>query len=114
MYFSRMSADILLILCTCPDRTCAESIANHLVDGGIAACVNITAAVTSVYRWQGQRESAEEILLLIKTSSSRYPAVENTIRAMHPYELPEIVAVPVEKGLPDYLRWIEQCTKTDS
>ena len=113
MYFSRMSADTLLILCTCPDRACAESIANRLVDEHTAACVNITQPVTSIYRWQGQRASDEEILLLIKSNRRRYAQVESTIRAIHPYELPEVIAVPVERGLPDYLRWIDQCT-TDS
>ena len=109
-----MPADALLTLCTCPDRACAERIANRLVDEQAAACVNITQPVTSVYRWEGKRTSDEEVLLLIKTSSGGYPRVESIVRAMHPYELPEVIAVPVERGLPGYLRWIDQCTTTKS
>jgi periplasmic divalent cation tolerance protein len=107
-----MSTTPLLILCTAPDRNTASALAEHLVDQRLAACVNITQPVTSVYRWQDQLESAEEYLLLIKTTQRQYAALEAAILALHPYELPEIIAVPVTQGLPGYLDWVEQCTKT--
>ena len=105
-----MTANTLLIFCTCPDREQADRIAGHLVDNGLAACVNITAPVTSTYLWRNRRETSEEILLLIKSGRHCYPALEQAILSLHPYELPEIIAVPVEQGLPGYLRWVDQCT----
>ena len=105
-----MTANTLLIYCTCPDREQAERIANHLVDEGLAACVNITTPVTSTYLWQNRRETSEETLLLIKSGRRCYPALEQAIVSLHPYELPEIIAVPVEQGLPGYLQWVDQCT----
>ncbi len=74
----------------------------------MAACVNILPGIRSVYRWQGKLESAQEILLLIKSHSQAYPALEQLIQRLHPYELPEIIAVPVENGLPAYLDWISE------
>lgn len=106
-----MPTPLLLILCTAPDRETALKLANSLLDQGLAACVNLTAPVTSVYRWQGQLEQSEEILLLIKSVEKHYQRVEALLRAQHPYELPEIIAVPVEQGLDDYLDWVERCTK---
>ena len=100
----------LLVLCTCPDRRTALDLAGHLVQEGLAACVNITAPVTPVYRWQGEVEQAEESLLLIKTSTTRYPELEEALRSRHPHELPEIIAVPIQHGLTEYLQWVEQCT----
>ena len=109
-YLCAMPTSTLLILCTCPDREMAEQIANSLVDQGLAACINLMPPVTSIYTWQGQRETADEILLLIKTSRERYGDLEQAILSLHPYELPEIIAVPVEQGLTGYLNWVEQCT----
>ena len=106
-----MPTPLLLILCTAPDRETALKLANSLLDQGLAACVNITSPVTSVYRWQGQLEQSDEILLLIKSVEKQYQRVEDLLRAQHPYELPEIIAVPVEQGLDDYLDWVERCTK---
>ncbi|TVO76591.1 divalent-cation tolerance protein CutA [Sedimenticola selenatireducens] len=104
-----MSVDKLLIYCTCPDRASADRIAGHLVTKRLAACVSITAPVTSIYTWQDKLETAEEHLLLIKTSQSRYAELEQAILSVHPYELPEIIAVPIERGLPSYLHWIDEC-----
>ena len=98
-----------IILCTCPDKDTAEKIARLLVDDRLAACVNILPRITSVYRWREQVESAQEHLLLIKANKSSYQAIEQTIKKHHPYELPEIIAVPVESGLPEYLHWIDSC-----
>lgn len=104
-----MSKAVQIILCTCPDQETAENIARLLIERNLAACVNILPGLTSYYRWQGQIELAQELLLLIKSSSARYSSVEAAILENHPYELPEIVAVPVEQGLPDYLHWIDSC-----
>lgn len=109
-----MPTPVLLTLCTCPDRETAEQIANALVTQGLAACVNLAPSVTSIYEWEGKLETAEEILLLIKTSKHRYTELEQAILSLHPYELPEIIAVPVEQGLPGYLNWVKKCTTSAS
>jgi periplasmic divalent cation tolerance protein len=106
-----MSSEALLIYCTCPDQETAATIASHLVDHRLAACVSTSAQVSSTYLWQGKRETSSEVLLLIKSTQQRYPELEQAILGLHPYELPEIIAVPVERGLPGYLHWIDQCTK---
>jgi periplasmic divalent cation tolerance protein len=98
--------DALLVLTNLPDAASARTLAEHIVSARLAACVNILAPCRSVYRWQGKVEDAEEVPLLIKTSADRYPELEAAIRARHPYELPEIVAVPLSQGLPAYLDWI--------
>ncbi len=97
-----------LVFCTCPDRESAGQLATALVEQHLAACVNILPGIHSVYRWQGEMESANELLLLIKTHSGVYRALERLIVQLHPYELPEIIAVPVENGLPAYLDWISE------
>lgn len=96
----------LLVLTTLPDAASAQALATTLVTERLAACVNLLAPCRSTYRWQGAIESAEEVPLLIKTTTERYPALEAAIRARHPYELPEIVAVPIDCGLPQYLAWV--------
>lgn len=101
----------LLVLTNLPDRASAETLAAALVEAGLAACVNILAPCRSVYRWQGVVEAADEVPLLIKTSSTRYAALEAAIRARHPYELPEVIAVPITQGLPDYLAWVDAETR---
>jgi periplasmic divalent cation tolerance protein len=98
-----------IILCTCPDKGTAEKIARLLVNDKLAACVNILPGITSIYLWREQIESAQEQLLLIKANKSGYQAIEETIKKHHPYELPEIIAVPIENGLPEYLHWIDSC-----
>jgi periplasmic divalent cation tolerance protein len=106
-----MPTPLLLILCTAPDRETGLKLSKSLLEQGLAACVNLTSPITSVYHWQGKLETSEEILLLIKTTKQHYKAVETALRAEHPYELPEIIAVPVEQGLEDYLNWVERCIK---
>jgi periplasmic divalent cation tolerance protein len=98
--------DVLLVMTNLPDRSAAEVLANTLIEEKAAACVNILGACVSVYRWQGVVEHAEEIPLLIKTTFARYATVEAVINRLHPYELPEIIAVPVAQGLPGYLQWV--------
>jgi periplasmic divalent cation tolerance protein len=102
-----------IILCTCPDKDTAEKIAQLLVVSQLAACVNILPGILSVYTWQGQVESAQEHLLLIKSHKDRYQALEKTIRDNHPYEIPEIIAIPIEAGLPEYLHWIDSCLSSN-
>lgn len=96
----------LLVLTNLPDATSARALAGLLVESRLAACVNILPSCRSVYRWEGRIEEAEEVPLLIKTTTDRYTALEMAIREQHPYELPEIIAVPIERGLPAYLNWI--------
>ena len=96
----------LLVLTNCPDEESANAIALALVEERLAACVNILPRVQSVYRWQGAVESATEIPLFIKSTATNYPALEAAIRNRHPYPVPEIIALPVERGLPAYLDWI--------
>lgn len=95
-----------IVLTTCPDQAIAEQIAQALVAEGLAACVNILPAMHSIYTWKGKMESTTEHLLLIKSQTRRYPAIQDRLRALHPYELPEIIAVPITHGLPDYLAWL--------
>lgn len=85
--------------------------ARQLVDARLAACVNILSPCHSVYRWQGAVETADEVPLLIKTSRERYAALEAAIRQQHPYELPEVIALPVAQGLPEYLSWVAAETR---
>jgi periplasmic divalent cation tolerance protein len=98
--------DTILIFTNLPDRESALRLAEHLVAERRAACVNVLSGCTSVYRWQGTMETAQEVPVLIKTRSSLYGEVERAIREQHPYELPEIVAVPIGQGLPAYLDWV--------
>jgi periplasmic divalent cation tolerance protein len=98
--------EVIVVLTNLPDREAALKLARALVAQRLAACVNVLAQCSSVYRWKGELENATEVPVLIKTRAARYAEVEAAIRALHPYELPEIVAVPVERGLEDYLRWV--------
>ena len=103
--------DTLLVLTNVPDRETAEKLAASLIGERLAACVNILAPCRSVYRWQGAVEHAEEHPMLIKTTAERYPALELAIRLGHPYELPEIIAVPLSAGYPAYLDWVAAETR---
>jgi periplasmic divalent cation tolerance protein len=101
----------LLVLTNLPDRAAAERLADALVEKRVAACVNILAPCRSVYRWKGAVQHDEEHPVLIKTTAERYPELERAVQAAHPYELPEIIAVPIERGLPAYLDWVAAQTK---
>ncbi len=103
---------VLLVLTNLPDRATAERIADTLVTQGVAACVNVLAECASVYRWQGKVEHAGEVPLLIKTTRAAYPQLESALRELHPYEVPEIIALPVSAGLPEYLNWVAQETSS--
>ena len=98
--------EVVVVLTNLPDLAAARKLAQLLLEQRLAACVNVLAQCSSVYRWQGRIETATEVPVLIKTVASRYPLVEAAIRANHPYELPEIVSVPVVAGLGEYLSWV--------
>lgn len=96
----------LLILTNLPDAASAEELARALVESRAAACVNVLQACRSIYRWQGAVETATEIPLLIKTTAANYPLVEAIVRTQHPYDVPELIAIPITHGLPAYLDWL--------
>ncbi len=104
----------LLVLTNLPDRAAADRLAQALVERRLAACVNILAPCRSVYRWKGMVESAEEVPVLIKTELDRYADLEAAISSLHPYELPEVIAVPIAAGLPAYLDWVAAETRPES
>ncbi|WP_455202688.1 divalent-cation tolerance protein CutA [Kaarinaea lacus] len=101
------NSEICLVLSTCPNQDVAESIAVMLVENKLAACVNIVPGLTSVYEWQGNIEKSQEHLLIVKTRSTAFHAVETAILDRHPYELPEIISIPLNNGLANYLSWID-------
>jgi periplasmic divalent cation tolerance protein len=103
--------DLLLCLCTCPDRATARTLAHALVDERLAACVNLLPGVVSVYRWEGQVEEADEVQLLIKARPARLPALIERLRALHPYTVPELIAFEAVGGLPEYLHWAADQTR---
>ena len=99
---------VIAVITNLPDSTSAFNLARHVVQLRLAACANVLAPVTSVYRWQGREEQASEVPVLIKTSAARYPELEAEIRKHHPYEVPEIIAWPIAQGWPPYLKWVEE------
>ncbi len=104
----------VVVLCTCPDPSTAEELARALITQGLAACVNLLPRITSIYRWQGEVEQAEEQLLVIKTQTDVYPQLEELIVQRHPYQVPEIVALPIVQGLPAYLAWLTDALSPSS
>jgi periplasmic divalent cation tolerance protein len=106
-----MNADYLLVLCTCPDHGVANVVATALLEERLAACVNQVPGIKSLYRWEGQIEKDDEVLLLIKSTADRYDELEAMIRKLHPYELPEIIGVPLSAGSDAYFDWIKNSTR---
>jgi periplasmic divalent cation tolerance protein len=105
-----MSQEILLALSTFPDTEIARRISNQLVSERFAACANILPSVESIYRWKGKIESGNETLVFFKVSEDRQSAFQDKLRSLHPYDVPEIIFVPVASGLPEYLQWVaENC-----
>ena len=100
-----MSSDVLVVLSTMP-AAAAEQLAETLVGERLAACVNLVGPVRSIYRWEGAIQKDEEILAVIKTTAARYDALAERLRAVHPYQVPEIVALPVGAGHAPYLDWV--------
>ena len=101
-----MTSRALVVLTTCGNAQEAERLATELVERKLAACVNTIERMASTYRWRGQIERSQESLLVIKTTAERYPAVEQAIRERSSYELPEVLALPVEQGSMGYLEWL--------
>ena len=101
-----MAEKILLALSTFPDAEIARRISNQLITESFAACANILPTIESIYRWKNKIESGNEILVLFKLSEDRKSAFQDKLRSIHPYDIPEIIFVPVVGGLPEYLRWV--------
>ena len=101
-----MAEKILLALSTFPDRETAQRISKELVTEKFAACANILPSIESIYRWKEKLESGNETLVFFKVSEDRQSAFQHKLRSLHPYEVPEIIFVPVSGGLPEYLRWV--------
>ena len=110
----RRNQDKIVVLTTCGSAREVRRIARKLVQTRLAACVNVVRSpVESIYRWKGKVESAKEVLLVIKTSAKKFPQVERTIRELHSYDVPEIIALPVVAGSRDYLAWLNDSLKAD-
>ena len=101
-----MAAGVLVVLVTCPTRRHATRVARAVIAKRVAACVNILPGLESVFWWAGKVDSARETLLLIKTTASCFGLLRDTVLSLHPYELPEIVALPIKKAHSPYLQWI--------
>ena len=105
-----MADEIVLAFCTFPDAETAQRIARELVELRLVACGNVLPQIHSVYRWQGKVESGEEALAIFKLPAGRYAEFESKVRTLHPYEVPEIISFGIDRGLPEYLRWVaESC-----
>ena len=106
-----MAGEIVLALCTFPDAETARRIAHELVELRLVACGNVLPQIHSIYRWQGKIESADEALGIFKLPASRYAEFETKLRSLHPYDVPEIISCAIDRGLPEYLRWVaESCS----
>ena len=106
-----MADEILLAFSTFPDIETARRIAQQLVSENLAACANIIPAIESIYRWQGKVEEGNETLVLFKTTAARSAAFQDKLKSLHPYEVPEIICLPIADGLPEYLKWVgEGCS----
>lgn len=105
-----MNDEALLACSTFPEIETARRIARQLVTENLAACANIVPAIESIYRWENKIENAQETLVFFKTTTARYPAFQERLKALHPYDVPEIISVRIADGLPDYLRWVSANT----
>ena len=103
-----MAEELLLVFSTFPDTQTAQCIGRTLVEENLAACVNLIPGIESIYRWEGKVEEAKEVLALVKTTIGQYQQLESRIKALHPYQVPEIISVSPAGGLPDYLNWAVQ------
>ena len=103
-----MAEEVLAVFTTWPDVETARAAARTLVEEKLAACGNIVPGMESVYRWEGKVETGAEVLVIFKTTRGSYAALEARVRALHPYEVPEVLALRIADGLPAYLRWVEQ------
>ncbi|MEP6956077.1 MAG: divalent-cation tolerance protein CutA [Chthoniobacterales bacterium] len=104
--------DVLLVISTFPDAEMARRVAREIVSDKLAACANVTSPVMSIYRWKERIEEAAETIVMFKTTTARLPELQNTLRERHPYDVPEIVALSITDGLPEYLRWLsDSCAR---
>ncbi|MFQ6372672.1 divalent-cation tolerance protein CutA [Shewanella sp. YIC-542] len=103
--------EFLLVFCSCPDHNTALQLARTLVNEGLVACAQLSAPVTSVYRWQGDTCESHEISLQLKCLAAAYPQLQQRVLQLHPYEVPELIAVDIQQGLPAYLHWIKDNTR---
>ena len=103
-------SDAIVVLCTCPDNTSARELAHTLLSEKLAACVNLIPQVTSLYYWQGKMEESQEVQLVIKTRRTMFGVLQERLLALHPYEVPEILALPILCGNPAYLQWVQEQT----
>ena len=103
-----MADEVLIVFCTFPDMDTAGKAVRELVEQRLAACGNIVPEVHSVYRWKGEVESSAEVLAILKLDGVRYAEFETKLRSLHPYDVPEIIAIPLTKGLPAYLQWVRE------
>ena len=104
--------EVLIAFCTFPDADVARKIVREIVDLRLAACGNVLPQMRSIYRWQGKVESADEVLALFKLDAACYAKFETTLRSLHPYDVPEIIAYKIDNGLPEYLRWVTESCAT--
>jgi periplasmic divalent cation tolerance protein len=102
---------IRVVLCTCPDERVASELATGLVESRLAACVNVLPRIRSIYRWQGDVQDEAESLMVIKTGETRVAALQGWLVEHHPYDVPEVIALPVEEGLPAYFEWVARETE---
>ena len=109
-----MTNEPILVVTNLPDREAALKLAHKLVEARLAACVNVMAECTSVYRWKGKIETAPEVPVFIKTLKAHFPQLEQMVKQYHPYELPELITVPISDGLKAYLDWLTSETLTIS
>jgi periplasmic divalent cation tolerance protein len=104
--------EVLIAFCTFPDADVARKIVREIVDLRLAACGNVLPQMRSIYRWQGKVESADEVLAIFKLGAQRYREFETKLRALHPYDVPEIISYKIDNGLPEYLRWVTESCAT--
>ena len=111
LFKKKIEMNYQLVLCTCPNDNVAKEIAKHLVTEKLAACVNITSGITSIYTWQGQVESTQEVQLIIKSTEEHFELISKAISTLHPYDIPEIIALNIQQGDTNYLNWITESLK---
>jgi periplasmic divalent cation tolerance protein len=108
---SPRTAGFCVVLVTCPSRVVGETVGRALVDERLAACVNVVPGVRSIYRWEGKVRRDPEVLLVIKTRRTHLPALQRKVKSLHPYTVPEIIALPIAAGSAPYLAWVQHSTR---
>ncbi len=106
-----MASRFITVFCTVPDEQTASTIARHLVEARLAACCNIIPGLRSIYIWEGSIQDDKELLLIIKSKASLFDQLQATIKSLHPYQVPEILALPVDSGNKEYLKWLDEHVK---